>query len=96
MSDALQLPGLQLARLFCPWDFPGKNTGVGCHSLLQFSHELILGGGEGAECLFDIHPGFVCLFFHSSKEYIQSSFCVLGSGQDRGAEILGDQSQAGI
>ena len=23
------------ARLFCPWDFPGKNTGVGCHFLLQ-------------------------------------------------------------
>ena len=22
-------------RLFCPWDFPGKNTGVGCHLLLQ-------------------------------------------------------------
>ena len=21
--------------LLCPWDFPGKNTGVGCHSLLQ-------------------------------------------------------------
>ena len=20
---------------FCPWDFPGKNTGVGCHFLLQ-------------------------------------------------------------
>ena len=20
---------------FCSWDFPGKNTGVGCHSLLQ-------------------------------------------------------------
>ena len=19
----------------CPWDFPGKNTGVGCHLLLQ-------------------------------------------------------------
>ena len=19
----------------CPWNFPGKNTGVGCHSLLQ-------------------------------------------------------------
>ena len=19
-------------RLFCPWDFPGKKTGVGCHS----------------------------------------------------------------
>ena len=23
------------ARVFCPWDFPGKNTGVGCHFLLQ-------------------------------------------------------------
>ena len=27
--------GLQLARLLHPWDFPGRNTGVGCHSLLQ-------------------------------------------------------------
>ena len=23
------------ARLLCPWDFPCKNTGVGCHALLQ-------------------------------------------------------------
>ena len=23
------------ARLLCPWDFPGKNTRVGCHALLQ-------------------------------------------------------------
>ena len=22
-------------RLFCPWDSPGQNTGVGCHFLLQ-------------------------------------------------------------
>ena len=27
--------GLQPARLLCPWDSPGKNTGVDCHSLLQ-------------------------------------------------------------
>ena len=25
-----------LARLLCLWDSPGKNTGVGCHFLLQF------------------------------------------------------------
>ena len=25
----------QPARLLCPWDSPGKNTGVGCHVLLQ-------------------------------------------------------------
>ena len=23
------------SRLLRPWDSPGKNTGVGCHSLLQ-------------------------------------------------------------
>ena len=27
--------GLQPARLLCPRDFPGKNTGGGCHFLLQ-------------------------------------------------------------
>ena len=26
---------LQPARLLCPWDFPGKNIGVGCQFLLQ-------------------------------------------------------------
>ena len=27
--------GLQPTRLPCPWDFPGKNTRVGCHFFLQ-------------------------------------------------------------
>ena len=27
--------GLQPTRLLCPWYSPGKNTGVGCHFLLQ-------------------------------------------------------------
>ena len=27
--------GLQPTRLFCPWDSPGKNTGVACHALVQ-------------------------------------------------------------
>ena len=35
MSHSSQPQGLQPARLLCPWDFPGKNTGVGCHFLLQ-------------------------------------------------------------
>ena len=30
-----RLRGLEPARLFCPWNYPGRNTGVGCHSLLQ-------------------------------------------------------------
>ena len=28
-------PRLYPARLLYPWDFPGKNTGVDCHFLLQ-------------------------------------------------------------
>ena len=28
-------PWTQPARILCPWDPPGKNTGVGCHFLLQ-------------------------------------------------------------
>ena len=35
MSDSIQSHGLQPTKLLCPWDFPGKNTGVGCHFLLQ-------------------------------------------------------------
>ena len=29
--------GQQPTRLLCPWDSAGKNTGVGCHFLLQFN-----------------------------------------------------------
>ena len=34
-SDSLRPHGLQPARLLCPWDFPGKNTRMGCHVLLR-------------------------------------------------------------
>ena len=34
-SVAKHCPTLQPARQLCLWDFPGKNTGVGCHFLLQ-------------------------------------------------------------
>ena len=35
----LQPHGLQPTRLLCPWDFPGKDTGMGCHFLLRGSSE---------------------------------------------------------
>ena len=35
MSDSVRPHGLQPTRLLRPWDSPGKNTGVGCHFLLQ-------------------------------------------------------------
>ena len=35
MSDSVQPHRQQPTRLPHPWDSPGKNTGVGCHFLLQ-------------------------------------------------------------
>ena len=35
MSDSLWPHELQPTNLLCPWNYPGKNTGVGCHVLLQ-------------------------------------------------------------
>ena len=35
VPNSLRSHGLQPTRLLCPWDFPGKDTGVGCHFLLQ-------------------------------------------------------------
>ena len=34
VSDFLQPHGLYPTRFLCPWNSPGKNTGVGCHFLL--------------------------------------------------------------
>ena len=50
-----------LTRLLCLWDFPGKNTGVGCHFLLQgiFLSQGLAGGffttellGEPKRCFY--------------------------------------------
>ena len=35
VSDSFWPHRLYSTRLLCPWDFPGKSTGVGCHFSLQ-------------------------------------------------------------
>ena len=35
VSNSLWSQGLWPMRFLCPWNFPGKNTGVGCYFLLQ-------------------------------------------------------------
>ena len=35
VSDSVRPHRRQPTRLPCPWDSPGKSTGVGCHFLLQ-------------------------------------------------------------
>ena len=36
--------GRQTTRLLCPWNSPGKNTGMGCHCLLQYTYIYIHNG----------------------------------------------------
>ena len=44
------------ARLLCPWNFLGKNTGVGCHFLLQ---EILTQELNPHLCIFCITGGFL-------------------------------------
>ena len=39
MPDSLEPQGLQPARLLCPWNSPGKITGVGCISFSRGSSQ---------------------------------------------------------
>ena len=39
MSDSVRPHRRRPTRLPCPWDSPGKNTGVGCHFLLLLSYK---------------------------------------------------------
>ena len=42
MSNSVRPHRRQPTRLPNPWDSPGKNTGVGCHFLLQYMHVTLL------------------------------------------------------
>ena len=57
-------------RLLCPWDFPGKSTGVGCHFLLQGifpTQESNPGPPHGRQTLYCLShqgspkPYFICV-----------------------------------
>ena len=51
-SNSMRPPGLQPTRLLCPCDSPGKNTGVGCHALLQGIFPI---GGSNLCLLYLLH-----------------------------------------
>ena len=64
MSSSLQPHGQHPVRLLCPWNSPGKNTGVGFHFLLQ-----------GIFLTQGLNPGFLhgrqILFYPSHQESTQ-------------------------
>ena len=64
VSDSLKPHRLQPARLLCPWDFSGKNTGVGCRFLLQ---GLFLTQGANWHLLCLLHCRWI-LYHWATKE----------------------------
>ena len=63
VSDSVQPHGLQPTRLLCPWDSPGKNTGVGCHALLQGIFP------PGDQPPFLMSPALAAAFFTTSATW---------------------------
>ena len=61
-------------RLFCPWDSPGKNTGVGCHFLLQ-----------GIFLTHGLNPPLLC---HLHWQASSLQLCCLGSPQFSSVQLL--------
>ena len=63
--------GLQPARLLCSRDFPGKNTGVGCHFLLQ---GIFPTQGLNPCCLWYLHCTWIlycCAVVENTKSRIK-------------------------
>ena len=71
MSDSLWL---EPARLLCPWNFPGKNIGAGCCSLLQGNPP-----DPGIKPVFLMSPALASGFFTTSTtcKALQHYMCVL-------------------
>ena len=66
---------MEPTRLLCPLDFPGKNTGVGCHFLLQvFLASPTLAGGFFYH--WAIWEFFICLqkILHYAKQFFSFIF----------------------
>ena len=69
LSNSLKQCGLQPARLLCPWNVPGKNTGVGCHFLLQ---EIFLSQGSNPNLLCPLHGWVDSLSLHHLGSLVTS------------------------
>ena len=71
MSNSVQPHGLsQTTRLLYPWNSPGKNTGVGCHFLLQGSSQ----PRDQTHVSCDSCPGRQVLYHDASQETLGTHF----------------------
>ena len=78
MSDSVQPHRRQPTRLISPWDFLGKNTGVGSHFLLQLN----------IYHLFIIYPSSIIyisvMFISSTSTIYYQSLSYLSPGRSPG------------
>ena len=68
MSDSLRPHGLWPTGLLCPWNFSGKNNGVGCHFLLQGIFPT-----QGSNLCF-ASPALTGRFFTTSATWVHIHF----------------------
>ena len=86
VSDSLRPHGLQPTRLLCPWDSPGKNIGVDCHSLLQGicpTQGSNLGLPYCKQILYRLEPWITLIFFlillGRSVKFHHELYCLLAA-----------------
>ena len=77
VSNSLHSRGLQPARILCPWDSVGKNSGMGCHSLFQgifLIQRWILGLLHGRQILYHLsHQGeYILIKERVNRKYRKS------------------------
>ena len=72
-SDSLRPHRLQPTRPLCPWDSPGKNTGVGCHFL---PHGIFPTQGSKQVSCTASRFFFFCLSYQGSPKYICILTCI--------------------
>ena len=84
VSNSLQPHGLEPARLLCPWNSPGKNTGVVCSSLLQWifpTQELNPGLPHYSQALYHLShqgsPSILSYILYLSHIYLNISILAL-------------------
>ena len=75
MSDSVQPHRWQPTRLPRPWDSPGKNTGVGCHFLLQCMKVK----SQSESVLYSIPFPLVFKFYNLSDGTPQKSHLLIGN-----------------
>ena len=85
MSDSVRPRRWQPTRLPCPWDSPGKNTGVGCQFLLQCMK--VKSESEVAQSYLTLSDPMDCSLPGSSVHGIFQAR-LLESGANSGKELI--------